>query len=303
MHHGLLCQRKSLRYEFIKEHEISYLLLILCKVLEVSRSCGFYKWLRRRGYVTEREIRNQILKAKINDIFNQHKKRYGAIRIKKELFKNEGLLVSINKINAVMKENNLVCLHTKKFKVVTTNSKHKHAVSDNTLNRDFNGRELNRVWVADITYIKTLGGWIYLAVILDLFNRRIVGYQTSTRIDTDLVLSALDKALWQHRPGAGLLFHSDRGVQYASSDFRDAISKASFIQSMSRKGNCWDNAAAESFFATLKKELIYPLGICTKFQVERELFEYIEAYYNTIRLHSSLGYLSPLEYEKLKLAA
>jgi len=253
--------------------------------------------------VTEREIRNQILKAKIKNIFDQHKKRYGAIRIKKELFKNEGLLVSINKINAVMKENNLVCLHTKKFKVVTTDSKHKHAISDNTLNRDFNGHELNRVWVADITYIKTLNGWVYLAVILDLFNRRIVGYQTSTRIDTDLVLSALDKALWQHRPGAGLLFHSDRGVQYASSDFRDAISKASFIQSMSRKGNCWDNAAAESFFATLKKELIYPLGICTKFQVEGELFEYIEAYYNTIRLHSSLGYLSPLEYEKLKFAA
>ena len=202
-----------------------------------------------------------------------------------------------------MKANNLVCLHTKKFKVVTTDSKHKHAISDNTLNRDFNSHKPNRIWVADITYIRTLGGWVYLAIILDLFSRRIVGYQTSTSIDTNLVLKALDNALQQHRPSAGLLYHSDRGVQYASSDFRDAISKASFIQSMSRKGNCWDNAPAESFFATLKKELIYPLGICTKFQVERELFEYIEAYYNTVRLHSSLGYMSPLEYEELKLAA
>ena len=211
--------------------------------------------------------------------------------------------MSICKINAIMKANNLVCLHTKKFKVVTTDSKHKHAISDNTLNRDFNSHEPNRIWVADITYIRTLGGWVYLAIILDLFSRRIVGYQTSTSIDTNLVLKALDNALQQHRPSAGLLYHSDRGVQYASSDFRDAISKASFIQSMSRKGNCWDNAPAESFFATLKKELIYPLGICTKFQVERELFEYIEAYYNTVRLHSSLGYMSPLEYEELKLAA
>jgi len=211
--------------------------------------------------------------------------------------------VSISKINAIMKENNLVCLHTKKFKVTTTDSKHQHAISENTLDRDFNGHELNRAWVADITYIQAFDGWVYLAVILDLCSRRIVGYQTSTKIDTNLVLNAFDKALQKYKPSAGLLFHSDRGAQYASTDFREVISEASFIQSMSRKGNCWDNAPAESFFATLKKELIYPLGICTRFQVERELFEYIEAYYNTIRLHSSLGYLSPLEYEKLKLAA
>jgi putative transposase len=202
-----------------------------------------------------------------------------------------------------MKENNLVCLHTKKFKVVTTDSKHQHAISDNKLNRNFNEHEPDRAWVADITYIRALDGWVYLAVVIDLFNRRVVGYQTSTKIDTDLVLHALDKALKRYKPRAGLLFHSDRGVQYASADFREAISQASFIQSMSRKGNCWDNAPAESFFATLKKELIYPLGICTRFQVERELFEYIEAYYNTVRLHSSLGYLSPLEFERLKHAA
>lgn len=257
--------------------------------------------MRRHDYVTEREIKNEILKKKIKDIFNYHKKRYGAIRIKKELLK-EGFHVSIKKINKIMEANNLVCLHTKRFKVVTTDSKHKLAVADNKLNREFKAEKPNQVWVADITYIKVLGGWVYLAVILDLFNRKVVGYHTSAKIDTDLVLNALDKALRMHKP-SGLLFHSDRGVQFASADFRNAIANESFIQSMSRKGNCWDNAPAESFFATLKKELIYPIGDCTRFQVERELFEYIEAYYNTIRLHSSLGYLSPLEFEKFKLAA
>ena len=211
--------------------------------------------------------------------------------------------MSIRKIYAIMKENNLVCLHTKKFKVVTTDSNHHHAISDNKLNRTFNGHEFNRAWVADITYIQAFGGWVYLAVILDLCSRRIVGYQTSTKIDTNLVLKALDNALQQYKPSAGLLFHSDRGVPNASTDLRGAISEASFIQSKSRKGNCWDNAPVESFSATLKKELIYPLGICNRFQFDRELFEYIEAYYNTIRQHSYLGYLSPLEYEKLKLTA
>jgi len=270
------------------------------KFFRVSRS-GFYKWLRRYGYVTEREIGNEILKKKIKEIFDYHKKRYGAIRIKKELLK-EGFNVSVKKVNKIMKANNLVCLHTKRFKVVTTDSKHKLAIADNKLNREFKADKANQVWVTDITYVRVLNGWLYLAVIIDLFNRKVVGYETSTKINTELVLGALDKALKMYRP-SGLLFHSDRGVQFASSDFKNAISKESFVQSMSRKGNCWDNAPAESFFATLKKELLYPIGECTRFQVERELFEYIEAYYNTIRLHSSLGYLSPLEFEKLKLAA
>lgn len=239
---------------------------------------------------------------KIKNLFDYHKKRYGAVRIRKELLK-EGVEVSLKKVNKIMKENSLVCLHTKRFKVATTNSKHRLGISENKLNREFCVSAPNQVWVADITYIQTINGWVYLAVILDLFNRKIVGYETSTEIDAKLVIKALDKALQRYRPSQGLLFHSDRGVQFASGDFRKELSKASFIQSMSRKGNCWDNAPAESFFATLKKELIYPIGICTKFQVERELFEYIEAYYNTIRLHSSLGYLSPLEFEKARLAA
>jgi transposase InsO family protein len=202
-----------------------------------------------------------------------------------------------------MKDNNLVSLHTKKFKVNTTNSKHKFAVTQNKLNRKFKVEKPNQVWAADITYIRVINGWIYLAVVLDLFNRKIVGYQTSRRIDTRLALGALEQALQTRRPSSGLLFHSDRGVQFASDNFTSAILKANITQSMSRKGNCWDNSPVESFFATLKKELIYPLGTCSDFEIERELFEYIEAYYNTVRSHSSLGYLSPLEFEKLRLAA
>jgi len=242
------------------------------------------------------------LGIKIKDIFNFHKKRYGSIRIKRELIK-QGYQASIKRINRIMKQNNLVSLHTKKFKVVTTNSKHKLPVAENKLNREFNVSKPNQVWVADITYIKTITGWFYLAVVLDLFSKQVVGYQTSSNIDNQLVLDALNKALFSRKPEHCLLFHSDRGVQFASYDFRNAIANASFIQSISRKANCWDNAPAESFFASLKKELIYPLGIVTKFQVEKELFQYIEAYYNTIRLHSSLDYLSPLDYERLKLAA
>lgn len=273
----------------------------MCRVLEVSHS-GYYKWLRRQGYVTELEVATEILRIKIQQSFHRHKRRYGAIRIRKELIK-EGIKVSIKKVNKIMKMNNLVCLHTKKFKVLTTDSKHKLPVAENKLNRVFKATEPNQIWVTDITYIRVLSGWVYLCVILDLYHRKVVGYQVSDKIDTQLVLDALNSALQRYQPSQGLLFHSDRGVQFASSNFREAIANASFVQSMSRRGNCWDNAPSESFFATLKKELIYPLGECTKFQVEKELFEYIEAYYNTVRLHSYLGYLSPLEFEKLNCAA
>ena len=184
-----------------------------------------------------------------------------------------------------------------------SDSKHNLAVTANTLNREFSPTKPNEVWAADITYIKTESGWIYLAVVLDLFHRKVVGYKLSTKIDSELVIGALDNALKRYRPSKGLLFHSDRGVQFASHDFRAALRGASFTQSMSRKGNCWDNAPVESFFATLKKELIYPLGVVTNFQIERELFEYIEAYYNTVRIHSFLNYLSPLEFERLQKIA
>jgi transposase InsO family protein len=279
---------------------MEYPVEVCCKVLQVSRS-GYYKWLRRQQLCTERMLHNAVLVKRVREIFDYHKQRYGAKRVRKELLK-EGQNVSIKRVNRIMTENGLVCLHTRRFKVVTTDSKHKLPVADNRLDRDFSAPAPNQVWVTDITYIKVATGWVYLAVILDLFNRKVVSYHTSTKINAELVIGALDKALVRCKPSKGLLFHSDRGVQFASSDFRQAIAKAYFVQSMSRKGNCWDNAVMESFFATLKKELIYQLGECTQFQIERELFEYIEAYYNTVRSHSALGYLSPLEFERLKLA-
>jgi putative transposase len=275
-----------------------YPLLVLCSVLQVSRG-GFYKWLRRRNQVTERQIQNEVLKMHIKKIFSDHKRRYGAVRVRKELAKLE-VTADVRRVSRIMRENNLVCVHTKKFKVNTTNSKHTSPIADNVLNRQFAVSAPGQVWVADITYIQTLEGWMYLAVILDLFHRRIVGYETSRKIDNNLVIGALEKACFQQKPPANLLFHSDRGVQYASNDFRKALADAKFTQSMSRKANCWDNAPAESFFATLKKELIQELpDDTTGFQMERELFGYIHAYYNTIRMHSTLDYLSPLEYERV----
>ena len=221
--------------------------------------------------VTERQINNAVLGMRIQKIFNAHKRRYGAVRIRNEL-KKENTIVSIKRVNRLMKLRNLVSLHKQPFKVATTNSKHSLAISENTLNREFAPTNLNEVWAADITYLKTVTGWVYLAVVMDLWNRKIVGYEVSTKIDTDLVIRALDKALKRSRPSIGLLFHSDRGVQFASHDFRATLRRESFTQSMSRKGNCWDNAPVESFFATLKKELIYPLGEVTNFSDgEREL--------------------------------
>jgi putative transposase len=273
----------------------------MCSVLRVSRS-GFYRWLRRQNQFTERQIENVILGRRIEEIFKLHRQRYGAVRIRKELMK-EGVKVSIKRVNWHLKSKGLVCVHTKRFKVATTNSKHSFAVAENTLNREFSPSQPNEVWATDITYIKTMSGWVYLAVILDLCHRKVVGYKVGTKLDSQLVIAALDAALKRCRPSKGLLIHSDRGVQFASHDFRAVLRAATFTQSMSRRGNCWDNAPVESFFATLKKELIYPLGEVTNFQVERELFEYIEAYYNSIRAHSFLDYLSPLEFEKLKIAA
>jgi transposase InsO family protein len=264
--------------------------------MNVARS-GYYKWLRRLGIESEKSQKDKYLTSLVRETFDKHKKRYGSIRICNELNRN-GVNVNVKKVARIMKENNLVSLHKKKFKVCTTNSKHNNPVADNVIKRDFSPKMPNAIWVADITYIHTAEGWLYLATILDLFSRRVVGYACAEHMEKSLVLKALDNALLLRRPIKGLVFHSDRGVQFACNDFRAAINSSMFIQSMSRKGNCWDNAPAESFFATLKKELIYENNYATRFHAERDIFEYIVAYYNTIRQHSFLGYLAPDEFEK-----
>jgi transposase InsO family protein len=268
--------------------------------MNVSRS-GYYKWLRRLGIKSdraqERAQKDIYLTSAVVECFNRHKRRYGAIRVCNELNTN-GVEVSVKKVAKIMKINNLCSLHKKKFRVVTTNSKHTLPIAENVVNRDFSPKAPNSVWVADITYISTAQGWLYLATILDLFSRKIVGYATADNMERTLVLNALEQALVFRSPSQGLIFHSDRGVQFASNDFRKAIADSDFIQSMSRKANCWDNAPAESFFATLKKELIYENNYATRFHAERDIFEYIAAYYNTIRQHSYLGYLTPDGFEK-----
>jgi transposase InsO family protein len=195
-----------------------------------------------------------------------------------------------------MKENNLRSVHRFKYKA-TTNSKHNQPIAENIVSRNFSAKAPDQLWLADITYVRTHEGWLYLAVILDVFSKRIVASATSKNINTTLVISALDKALRVRKPPRGLVFHSDRGVQYASNDFRNALTFAKITQSMSRKANAWDNAPTESFFPTLKKELIRNQIYDTRFHADKDIFNYIYAYYNTQRAHSSLNYLAPAEFE------
>jgi putative transposase len=214
--------------------------------------------------------------------------------------------VSKNRVARHMRDMGLRCRTTKKF-VVTTDSKHNEPVSPNILNREFSVSSPNTVWVSDITYVKVGPKWQYLTVFIDLFSRIVVGWDLSESLERHSMIRAFRKALWRRRPGEGLLVHSDRGVQYASGDFRELLKEKKFVQSMSRKGNCWDNAVAESFFHTLKTQLIYHRRFQNKDEMEKALFNYIEIYYNRRRRHSTNGYQTPAlfesEWEKIKFAA
>lgn len=187
----------------------------------------------------------------------------------------------------------------KTFKA-TTNSKHNYPVAPNSLNRNFTASAPNKVWVSDITYIRTKCGWVYLTVFIDLFSRLVTGWAISHSLSHEMVLEALQRAIWRRKPAKGLMIHSDRGVQYACDGFRNQLKKHGFVQSMSRKGDCWDNAVSESFFKTLKTELIYHVDLFNIHQVKRELFEYIELFYNRRRLHATLGYKTPADFEQIE---
>lgn len=225
----------------------------------------------------------------------QSERTYGSPRIFCAL-KEKGIECSENRVARLMRENDIRVKRARLFRV-TTDSGHKLPVADNVLDRQFEPDAPNQVWAADITYIWTHEGWLYLAVLMDLFSRRIVGYAMEKRINRELVTDALKMALGLRRPGSGLLHHSDRGSQYASGDFQALLSGAGILCSMSRKGNCWDNAPMESFFATLKRERIHHRRYATRAEARSDIFSYIEAWYNRKRLHSSLGYCSPVQYE------
>ena len=265
----------------------------MCARLEVSRS-GFYAWTHRPK--SARQESNRLLVVQIHEVFEASDASYGSPRVQREL-RRQGLRPCRHRIARLMQRERLVARPPPRRFVHTTNSAHEFAVAPNLLKREFAVEAPNKVWVADITYVPTAQGWLYLAVVIDLFSRRVVGWAASARIDAHLALTALERAFESRRPPVGLLHHSDRGVQYACYDYRRLLAANGAVASMSRKGNCWDNAVAESFFSSLKMELVHRRSFAHREQASTALFKYIEAFYNSRRLHSTLDYQSPQSFE------
>lgn len=271
----------------------------MCRVFEVSRS-GYYEWRSRPS--SRRDQQDQALRAKIRAHHEESRATYGTRRLQKKLGQDDEA-VSRRRIARLMKEEDLECKTRRKFKA-TTNSKHDKPVAPNLLDRNFVAERPDQAYVGDITYVPTREGWLYLAVFIDLCSRAVVGWSMGSRMPASLVNDALNMAIWKRRPKAGLLVHSDRGSQYASDSFQQLLKQHGFRCSMSRKGNCWDNAPSESFFHTLKTELIYHEDFKTREEAKQAIFEYIEVFYNRVRLHSSNDYMSPMDYEsELRTAA
>jgi transposase InsO family protein len=267
----------------------------LCEAFAVSAS-GYYGWLKRQHHPCGRQRQNQQLKERIAQIHQDSRQTYGAPRIQVCL-QRQGYRHGRNRIGRLLREQHLCGRQYRRFRPVTTDSKHDQPVAPNRLSQRAAPRRPDEVWVADITYIATGQGWLYLAAILDRYSRRIVGWAMSSRLDTALVLSAWKMALCHRQPPAQLLFHSDRGVQYASKEFRQALAAAGAMPSMSRRANCYDNAMMEAFWSTLKLEWVYRQSWATHQQARQSLFDYIEVFYNRQRLHSALGYHSPAGFE------
>ncbi len=281
-----------MKYAFIQEQITFHSVVLLCVVLKVSRS-AFYDWQKRP--VSRRHQQDDKLVVEIKASHENSRGAYGTRRIKDDL-QDGGDQVSRRRISRLMAQESLQSKHKKKFKV-TTDSRHKLPISPNLLNRDFEPDQPDQAYVADITYVWTSEGWLYLAVTIDLFSRMVVGWSLSSRMRASLVVDALEMAVDSRQPEAGLTHHSDRGSQYASDAFQSALVKNGYLGSMSRRGNCWDNAVAESFFKTLKQELVYHERFTTREQARLAIFEYIEAFYNRQRKHSRNEYLSPADYE------
>jgi transposase InsO family protein len=271
--------------------------LMLCQLFEVSLS-GYYDWQKRQLQPGQRAKENQALAQEIKTIHCQSRETYGSPRITHQLRKN-GFKHGRNRIARLMKEQHLCGRQKRRYRVCTTDSNHDQPIASNLLAQAPKASKPNQIWVADITYIKTGEGWLFLAAILDLYSRKIVGWNMSPLLDTPLILKALQMALLARQPPANLLFHSDRGVQYASHAYRQALAHAGLLPSMSRKGNCYDNAVMESFWSTLKLELVYRTKFITRQEARSALFDYIESFYNRQRSHSALNFLSPVDFESL----
>ena len=270
-------------------------ILSLCDALDVSPS-GYYDWQERRLCPGPRALENRALTQEIKRLHKESRKTYGSPRILMELRK-QGARHGRVRVCRIMQQEGLCGRQKGRYCVQTTDSNHDHPIAPNLLAQAPKASAPNQIWVADITYIKIPEGWLFVAAILDLYSRRIVGWAMSQRIDTALVLDALAMALLHRNPPANLLFHSDRGVQYASANYRRALALAGLVASMSRKCNFYDYAALESFWSTLKLELVYRRDFTSQSQARNEIFNYIEAFYNRQRSHSALGYLSPVDFE------
>jgi putative transposase len=265
----------------------------MAEVLHLSRS-GYYAARKRPTSCRERE--NLFLVEEIRTIHKSTRQVYGSPRITAEL-NAHGFSCSENRVARLMRKNHIAAKTKRKFKI-TTVSKHHFPIAPNLLMQSFSADCPNRVWASDITYISTGEGWLYLAMVKDLHSKRVVGWSMQENLKRDLVINSFKQAVMQRRPQPGLIFHSDRGVQYACKDFRDLLKEHQAVQSMSGKGNCYDNAVSESFFGTLKTELVYPTRFSTRAEARAAIFDYIEVFYNRQRRHSALGYLSPIEFER-----
>lgn len=277
-------------FRFMDAHRGRWAVGKMAKALGVSSS-GYYSWKRRGPSI--RKLSDKVLAAKISEIQRRHRRRYGSPRVHQELAAM-GTRVGRKRVARLMRQNGLSCMPRRRFQV-TTDSRHHEPVAENILDRRFTVAEPDTVWVSDITYLPTRDGWLYLCVVIDLFDRMVVGWSMRTDMTSSIVIDAFSMAVMRRRPTGHLLFHSDRGIQYCSTAFREAslATLPEMVRSMSRKGNCWDNACAESFFKTLKRELEELSGNESRSKVRTAVFEYVETYYNRIRIHSRNAFRPP----------
>jgi putative transposase len=282
-----------MRFRFIEDRRADYPVMLLCDVLGVSPA-GYYAWRSRPE--SRRSAANRDLIDDIRRVHRDTRGRYGSPRIHVEL-KAQGRGASRGRIERLMRRHGIRAIMAHPRRVRTTDSRHDLPIAPNLLNRNFIATAPNQIWLADITYIETDQGWLYLAAIMDLYSRRVVGWAMADHLRAELPLAALRMAISAQRPDAGLIHHSDRGVQYASADYRKLMQSAGLRASMSRKGDCYDNAPMESFFHTLKTELVHHRDYATRAEATRDIFAYIEGFYNRTRRHSAIGFISPIEME------
>ena len=279
-------------FQLIRAEREELPVALACRILGVSRS-GYYRWLRAKP--SGQALSDARLGAEVREIHREHAGRYGSPRVQRELAAR-GRPVSRKRVARLMRQQGLRGRTPRRFRR-TTDSRHGYRIAPNLLARDFSTAAPNTAWVGDITYVPTSDGWLFLAVLIDLFSRRVVGWAMSDHIDTELALKALQMAASQRQPPPGLIHHTDRDCRYASAEYQLALRRLSMVTSMSGRADCWDNAVAESFFATLEKELLSGVPLSPRSQTRRLVADYIDRYYNCIRRHSTVGYVSPLERE------